>query len=75
LFVFVIGLGWGSENDVLVPFIFATGRFCMLKFDMEFAIGFRGVPDAVLLDDIDHGFDAVAGGMLQFAKDCEYWFW
>jgi hypothetical protein len=74
LFVFVIGLGWGSENDVLVLFVLATGRFCALKFDVEFAIELRGVLVVVLLYDVNHGFDAVAGGMLQFT-DCEGWFW
>ncbi len=47
----------------------------MLKFDIEFDIEFRGVLDVVLLDDVDHGFDTVAGGMLQFTEDCEGWFW
>jgi len=75
LFVFVIGLGWGSENNVLVLFVLATGRFCVLKFDVEFAIELRGVLVVVLLDDVNHGFDAVAGGMLQFTEDCEGWFW
>ncbi len=46
----------------------------MLKFDMEFAIEFMGVLFVVLFD-VNHGFDAFAGGMLQFTEDCEGWFW